>query len=63
MARVVVCRRCGNFFTLSDAGCPNCQGLAWQDYPDPVKPYELNYEDKRLLQSLRIQWRENDDGA
>lgn len=61
MPRPVMCRTCGNWFMLSDRGCPSCQA------GEPVErpPFKLTQDDWNFLKSNRIQpWEnDNDDGA
>lgn len=73
MPRELWCRHagCGRTY-VSDAGkipelCPYCERVgAWATIPmipDPVKPYRLSENDRKLLRALRIEATDETDNA
>lgn len=58
MATVVYCRACKIGYALVGklpSLCPSCGVPAhWVTNLDPTWPFELSYNDKRLLRSLKI---------
>jgi hypothetical protein len=53
----LACRTCGYVIICQTAEPPFCRcgNRHWRNAEDPITPYEITLNDRRLLKSLRIQ--------
>ena len=61
-SRIVYCHACLVGYAAIGAlpsTCPHCNSPAiWRSSLEPRVPYELTFNDKQFLKTLRIEWQE-----
>ena len=59
MAVTLYCQQCGRGETITVIGelpdCRICGPTVWRSASDPKQPYELTFNDKRFLRSIRVE--------